>query len=84
MWFRGFAQWTDEEGAPLMAGLLKKYKVKRFVTGHTPQPNGRISARFGNTLFLIDTGMVAGKFYPNGRPSALEIKGDVVTPIYVE
>ena len=84
MWFRGFAQWTDEEGAPLMAGLLKKYKVKRFVTGHTPQPNGRIAARFGNTLFLIDTGMVAGKFYPNGRPSALEIKGDVVTPIYVE
>jgi Calcineurin-like phosphoesterase len=84
LWFRGFAQWTDEEGAPLMAGLLKKYKVKRFVTGHTPQPNGRMASRFGNTLFLIDTGMVAGKFYPNGRPSALEIKGDVVTPIYVE
>jgi hypothetical protein len=84
LWFRGFAQWTDEEGAPLMAGLLKKYKVKRFVTGHTPQANGRVTPRFGNTLFLIDTGMLDGKFYPNGRPSALEIKGDVVTPIYVE
>ena len=84
MWFRGFSQWTDDEGAPLMAGLLKKYKVKRFVTGHTPQPNGRVTPRFGNTLFLIDTGMLDGKFYPNGRPSALEIKGDVVTPIYVE
>jgi hypothetical protein len=84
LWFRGYSTWTDEEGAPLMAALLKRYKVKRFVTAHTPQPSGRITARFGNTLFLIDTGMLDGKFYPNGRPSALEIKGDVVTPIYVE
>jgi hypothetical protein len=84
VWFRGYSMWTDDEGAPLMDGLLKRYKIKRFVTGHTPQPNGRVTSRFGNTLFLIDTGMLDGKFYPNGRASALEIKGDVVTPIYVE
>ncbi len=84
VWFRGYSTWTDDEGAPLMDGLLKKYKVKRFVTGHTPQPSGRITARFNNTLFLIDTGMLDGRFYPNGRASALEIKGDTVTPIYVE
>jgi hypothetical protein len=84
LWFRGFSAWTDEEGAPLMAALLKKYKVKRFVTGHTPQPEGRIVPRFNNTLFLIDTGMLDGKFYPKGRASALEIKGNVVTPIYME
>jgi Calcineurin-like phosphoesterase len=84
VWFRGYSTWTDDEGAPLMEGLLKKYKVKRFVTGHTPQPGGRITIRFNNTLYLIDTGMLNGKFYPNGRPSAVEIKGDVVTPIYAE
>ena len=84
LWFRGYSSWTDDEGAPLMQGLLKKYKVKRFVTGHTPQPSGRIAVRFDNALYLIDTGMLDGKFYPNGRPSALEIKGDAVTPIYVE
>ena len=84
VWFRGYNNWTDAEGAPQMDGLLKKYKVKRFVTGHTPQPNGRVNVRFNNALFLIDTGMLDGKFYPNGRPSALEIKGDTVTPIYVE
>ena len=84
VWFRGYNNWTDAEGAPQMAALLKKYNVKRFVTGHTPQPNGRVTARFDNTLFLIDTGMLDGNFYPNGRPSAVEIKGDVVTPIYVE
>jgi hypothetical protein len=84
LWFRGYSTWTDAEGAPLVDGLLNKYKVKRFVTGHTPQPSGRITVRFNNTVFLIDTGMLDGKFYPNGRASALEIKGDVVTPIYVE
>ena len=84
LWFRGYNAWTDAEGAPLIEGLLKKYKAKRFVTGHTPQPNGRITARFNDTVFLIDTGMLDGKFYPNGRASALEIKGDTVTPMYVE
>ena len=84
VWFRGYNNWTDAEGAPQMEALLKKYNAKRFVTGHTPQPNGRVTARFDNTLFLIDTGMLDGKFYPKGRPSAVEIKGDTVTPIYVE
>jgi hypothetical protein len=67
-----------------MPALLKKYKVKRFVTAHTPQPSGQITTRFGNTLYLIDTGMLDGKFYPGGRPSALEIDGEKVTPIYVD
>ncbi len=84
LWFRGYSTWTDEEGAARMAGLLKKYRVKRFVTGHTPQPSGRITTRFGGGLYLIDTGMLNGKFYPAGRPSALEIVGDKVTPLYLE
>jgi hypothetical protein len=83
LWFRGFSAWTDQEGGDKMPSLLKKYKVKRFVTAHTPQPAGQIKARFGNTLYLIDTGMLDGKFYPGGRPSALEIVGDAVKEIYV-
>jgi len=84
LWFRGLSTWTEQEGKERMPALLKKYKVKRFVTAHTPQPSGQITARFGNTLFLIDTGMLDGKFYPGGRPSALEIVGDKATPIYVD
>ncbi len=83
LWFRGYATWPDAVGAPQMAALLKKYKAKRFVTGHTPQIKG-IVPRFGNTLFLIDTGMLGGRFYPGGRPSALEIVGDTVTAIYAD
>jgi hypothetical protein len=84
LWFRGYSTWNDTEGGERMPALLKKYKVKRFVTAHTPQPAGQITSRFGNTLYLIDTGMLDGKFYPNGRPSALEITGDEVKQIYVE
>ena len=47
LWFRGFSAWTDDDGAPRMAALLQKFRVKRFVTGHTPQPAGRITKRFG-------------------------------------
>lgn len=83
LWFRGFALWTDDEGAGRMAALLKHYRANRFVTGHTVQPNGRITERFGGSLFLIDTGMLDGRFFPSGRPSALEITGAVATPIYL-
>jgi len=84
LWFRGYSTWTDEEGTGRVAGLLRKYKVKRFVTGHTPQLPGRITTRFGGAIFLIDTGMLNGRFYPAGRPSALEIVGDTATPVYME
>lgn len=81
LWFRGFATWSDADGPPQMAAVLQKYGVKRLVTGHTPQP-GRITKRFDGALFLIDTGMLAGTFFPNGRASALELSGDVVNAIY--
>ena len=84
LWFRGYATWPDAEGAGRMAALLKHHKVKRFVTGHTAQPDGRIKPRFDSTLFLIDTGMLGGKYWPKGRPSALDITPAGATPIYVE
>jgi hypothetical protein len=82
LWFRGFSTWTDEEGAARMAALLRNFRVRRFVTGHTPQRSSRITKRFGGALFLIDTGMLGGKFYPGGRGSALEIVGDTVKAFY--
>lgn len=84
LWFRGFATWSDAEGQGKMDALLKHHRVKRFVTGHTVQPNGRITSRFGGALFLIDTGMLNGKFFPKGRPSALELLAEAANQIYVE
>ena len=48
------------------------------------RPKGIITQRFDGRLVLIDTGMLAGKFFPGGRASALEITGGSVNPIYVE
>ena len=75
LWFRGYDQWSDEEGAPQASKVLEAYKATHVVVGHTVQKGGRIRPRFGSKVFLIDTGMLSS-YYPGGRPSALEICGD--------
>lgn len=74
LWFRGYDQWSEEEGAPQVSRVLEAYKATHVVVGHTVQKGGRIRARFGNKVFLIDTGMLSS-YYPGGRASALEICG---------
>ncbi|MEE8590284.1 MAG: metallophosphoesterase, partial [Spirochaetia bacterium] len=81
LWFRGFAQWSEEEGAKQLPQLLKAYKVKRFVVGHSPQLPVRIQKRFQGGIFLIDTGMLSS-YYRGGGASALEIKDGKITAIY--
>src|SRR6266403_4387475 len=75
VWFRGYDLWSDEEGAPQVNKVLEAYKATHVVVGHTVQKSGRIRPRFGNKVFLIDTGMLSS-YYPGGRASALEICGD--------
>ena len=80
LWFRGYATLGDD-AQPQIDALLKRLSAARFVVGHTPQIPGRISARFQNKIFLIDTGMLTSHF-KGGRPSALEIAGGKITAIY--
>lgn len=80
LWYRGYSQWTEEEGVPRIARVLAASGVKRFVVGHTPQPDARVRVRFGGAVFLIDTGMLAA--YYKGRASALELAGGTATAIY--
>ncbi|HSY33543.1 MAG TPA: metallophosphoesterase [Verrucomicrobiae bacterium] len=75
VWFRGYDQWSEEEGAPQVSKILDGYKATHIVVGHTVQKGGRIRPRFGNKVFLIDTGMLSS-YYPGGRASALEICGN--------
>jgi len=75
LWFRAYDRWSEEEGAPQVSKVLEAYKATHLVVGHTVQRDGRIRPRFGNKVFLIDTGMLSS-YYPGGRPSALEICGD--------
>jgi Calcineurin-like phosphoesterase len=74
LWFRGYDRWSEEEGAVQVSKVLEAYKATHIVSGHTVQKVGRIRPRFGNKVFLIDTGMLSS-YYTGGRPSALEICG---------
>jgi hypothetical protein len=65
----------------VIVSLLDRFGATRAVTGHTPMLPGRITPRFGNRIFLIDTGMLS-TYYKGGRPSALEISGGAVSAIY--
>jgi hypothetical protein len=83
LWFRGFATWTDAEGAPRVRELLERYQARRVVVGHTIPATHRILSRFDGRIFLIDTGMLSS-VYTGGRPSALEIAGNQTTPVYMD
>lgn len=83
LWFRGYANWSDAEGAAQVARLLAAYQADYFVVGHTPQRDGQIRTRFDGKVFLIDTGMLAG-YFPGGRASALDIRGERFTAVYLD
>ena len=77
MWFRGFAMWPPEEGAAQIKGLLGRYGVSRFVVGHSVTPTRRITPRYANAVFLIDTGMI----FADGAATALEIQDGRITAL---
>jgi hypothetical protein len=76
VWFRGYDQWSEEEGSSQVDKILQSFKANHLVTGHTVQKGGRMRVRFGGSVFLIDTGMLSS-YYPGGRASALEIQNNV-------
>lgn len=82
LWFRGFATWTDAEGEAAIASLTKRYEADRFVVGHSITKTERITPRFENRVFLIDTGMSSVYRPIGGQGSALEIQGETITAIY--
>jgi hypothetical protein len=83
MWFRGLVDTHPGALAPAdFEGVLKALEARFFVIGHTAPPDFKMRAGFEGRVVQIDTGMVAGEFFPGGMPSALEIMGDTFTAIY--
>jgi len=80
LWYRGLAQEPDSF-EPQVVEILAAQQARAIVVAHTVAPRGRIVARFAGKVFMIDTGMQP-KYVPDGRASALEIKGEVFTAIY--
>ncbi|MBZ5657925.1 MAG: metallophosphoesterase [Acidobacteriia bacterium] len=83
LWFRGYDQWNEEEGAPQIGRILAAYDAAHIVVGHTVQKAAHIRRRFEGKVFLIDTGMLS-TYWPGGRPSALEIRAGKFTAQYLD
>jgi len=84
LWFRGYDEWSDAAGAPLVAKILAAYDASNIVVGHTVQKVAHIRSRFGGRVFLIDTGMVASGAHA-GATSALEIRdSEKFTAVYLD
>jgi hypothetical protein len=83
LWYRGMANQPEEALAPTLETIMMQMRARAFVIGHTTVP-GRITPRLGGRVIQIDSGMVAGEFYPGGAPSALELRGDTATAIYLD
>jgi hypothetical protein len=79
-WYRGLAEEPDGF-TPEVDGVLTRQAATAIVVGHTVSATGRIRVRFGGRVVQIDTGMQPA-YAPNGRASALEIRGGRFTAIY--
>lgn len=79
-WFRGYSSWTDAEAEAELPAILEPLQARHIVVGHTPRKSRTIESRFGDRVFLLDTGMLTSVY--GGQPSALEILGPRVTAIY--
>jgi hypothetical protein len=82
LWYRGLALEPDAF-APQVDDIIAKLHARAIVVGHTVTTPGRVTARFGGRVIQIDTGMNPA-YVPDGKASALEIRGSEVTAIYVD
>ncbi len=80
LWYRGYAQQPEDKLKSGLEALLSRLKAKRVVVGHSPTASHRITPRFDNQVFLIDTGMLQAYF--RGQASALEIQNGRFTGLY--
>ena len=84
LWYRGLANEPEAALSPRLDAILQRLDARAVVIGHTTVLPGKVAPRLGGKVIRIDTGMVAGRFYPGGVASALEIQGDKATAIYLD
>jgi hypothetical protein len=71
-WYRGLAEQPEQMLGPSVDAMMARLKIGTIVAAHTVMPDFQIHQRFGNRVFLIDTGMLRPAF--GGTASALEIQ----------
>ena len=82
LWYRDLMLQPEGTFRDSVDDILDALDARAMVIGHTTSATGRVLTRFERRIVEIDTGMLGGRFYTRGRPSALEIDRDVMTVIY--
>lgn len=82
MWYRGYADAPEADLEAVLAPFFQRNGIARIAVGHTPQRDGRITARLGGRILLMDTGMLTEVY--KGRPSALDLEPGRAAAVYTD
>lgn len=72
LWYRGLAEGPEDGLVDALKAMLERLQARYIVVGHTVASKTDVTMRFGDRVFLLDTGMLEAVF--GGRATALEIK----------
>ncbi len=79
LWYRGYVLEPEPTACPELERALTALGARRMVVGHTTRDDGRVEARCGGRLLVIDTGISA---HYGTHHSALDIRGQDARVIY--
>ncbi len=57
LWYRGYVNDPEATACPVLADALRALGARRMVVGHTTRRDGKVEARCGGALLVIDTGI---------------------------
>lgn len=60
LWYRDYVRAPEAEACPQLAVALERLGARRMVVGHTTRDDGRVEARCGGALLVIDIGISDG------------------------
>ena len=85
LWYRGLVPGAQEVTVTpeQLTGITQALGVKTIVVAHSATNDGKIKSHFDGRVYQIDTGLLNGTFFPNGRATALEVTGDTFTEISI-
>jgi hypothetical protein len=70
LWYRGYVQEPEASACPKLQQALDTLGAKRMVVGHTTRRDGKVEARCGGALLVIDIGIAD---HYGGHLGAIEI-----------
>lgn len=82
LWYRGLAEGPEEGLIDALKAMLERLQARYVAVGHTVVSKTEVTVRFGNRVFLLDTGMLEEAY--GGRATALEIRNGHFTEYHAD